>query len=91
LSAEGRYWIDEEEGFLIFEDEQSINRFVIDDEFEFEGIKYLLLTPAEQLDEDDEETYLVKMINSEEEEILSIIEDDLEFERVKRAYLELLE
>jgi uncharacterized protein YrzB (UPF0473 family) len=91
LSAEGRYWVDEEEGFLIFEDEQGINRFVIDDEFEFEGIKYLLLTPAEQLDEDDEETYLVKMINSEEEEILSIIEDDLEFERVKRAYLEMLE
>lgn len=83
---EGNFWVDEENEELVLEDESGEERFYIDEEFNYEGTTYLILIPAEEGEE--EEALLLKLIKKEGEEMLSLIEDDEEFERVKNYYMQ---
>lgn len=82
----GTFWVDEEEGILVFKNEEGEDRFYVDDELELDGNKYLILVSAD--DEEDDEALVLKLIKEGNDEILTIIEDDEEFERVKEAYIE---
>ncbi|HOP10071.1 MAG TPA: DUF1292 domain-containing protein [Oscillospiraceae bacterium] len=67
------------------------------DEYEFEivreldvdGEHYAALLPVctdENCDHEDEDVYIVRVIEEDGEEIFEIIEDDAEFERVSTAF-----
>lgn len=88
-SEKGNFWVDEENKELVLEDGSGEERFYIDEEFNFEGSTYLILIPAEaSKEEDNEEALLLKLIKEDGEEMLSLIEDDDEFEKVKNYYLQ---
>lgn len=84
---EGTFWVDEEKGHLIFKNEGREDRFVIDDELILNETKYLILVPADLVDEDDEKAIIMRVDSKGKEEILTVIEDDDEFMMVKEAYL----
>lgn len=91
MAEMGKYWVDEENGQLVFQDEEGEDRFVIEDEIYLDDHKYIILIPADLVDDEEEEAYIMKVIQKDDQEILSVIEDDNEFERVKEAYLGLLD
>jgi len=84
---EGNFWVDEENEELVLEDESGEERFYIDEEFNYEGTTYLILIPAEEGVE-EEEALLLKLVKQDGSEMLSLIEDDEEFEEVKNYYLQ---
>lgn len=83
-NEDGKFWIDEENNELVLADDEGEQRFVIEEDFEIEGTKYLILLDA---DDDEAEGLPVKLITNGEEEILAPVEDDAEFEKVKEKYL----
>ncbi len=87
MAKEGTFWIDEQEGMLVFNSEEGEDRFYIENELKLDGNKYLILIPADLEDEEAEEALVLKLISDGDEEILSVIEDDDEFEKVKNAYI----
>lgn len=84
---EGSFWVDEENRELVLEDKEGEDRFYIDEEFNFEGKTYLVLIPAEDGEYEDNEALLLRLVKEEGEEILSMIEDDDEFEKVREYYI----
>ncbi len=87
MSEEGIFWVDEETQELVLQDEQDEQRFYIDEEINMNSQKYLILIPSENTDEySDNEALILKLKKEEKGEVISIIEDDKEFEMVKEQY-----
>ncbi|MFW5787269.1 MAG: DUF1292 domain-containing protein [Halanaerobiales bacterium] len=86
---QGKFWIDEENNELVLEDAGGEERFYIEEEFDYEGNTYLVLIPAEEnSDYEEDEALLLKLVENDGEDVLSLIEDDEEFERVRDYYLQ---
>lgn len=85
MNKEGSYWVDQEKGELVLNNEGIEDRFYIEDEILFDGSKYLVLIPAEE--EESDEALLLKIVEGKDESFLSIIEDEKEFDEVKERYL----
>jgi len=87
MSEEGIFWVDEETQELVLQDEQDEQRFYIDEEINMNSQKYLILIPSENTDEySDNEALILKLKKEEKGEVISVIEDDKEFEMVKEQY-----
>ena len=69
---------------LINENGEEVEYF-IDDEFEFEGQKYVVL--AENEDSDDALLFKIEL-DEDDEVVLAEVDDDDEFERVSKFYFE---
>jgi len=85
---EGTFWIDEDEGVLIIRDTDGIeDKFIIDEELNIGTDTYLILVPDEMIDNEEAEAFVLKIVSDGEEEILSVVDDEAEFEMVKAEYL----
>ncbi len=89
MANEGTFWVDEDEGVLVIRDDEGTeDKYVIEEELELDDNRYLILVPEDMVDDDDAEAFVLKIVQSgEEEEILSVVEDEAEFEKVKEGYL----
>ncbi|MCF8009231.1 MAG: DUF1292 domain-containing protein [Halanaerobiales bacterium] len=85
MGNEGSYWVDQDKGELVLNNEGIEERFYIEDEILFDGSKYLVLIPVE--DEESDEALLLKIVEGKDESFLSIIEDEKEFNKVQERYL----
>ncbi len=81
-NEEGTFWIDKEKNELVLKNAEQEDRFYIEQEFEIESKKYLILVST---DDDKDEAMAFKLM--EDEETLAVIEDDEEFERVREKYM----
>lgn len=79
--------------FVTLTDEDGTEyEFEIIRELEIDGERYAALLPVcteeecDHNDDDDEDVYIVRIIEENGEEIFEIIEDDAEFERVSAAF-----
>ncbi|MFP4662457.1 MAG: DUF1292 domain-containing protein [Halanaerobiales bacterium] len=87
MANEGTFWIDEEEGVLIIRDESGAeDKYVIEEILEIDDNKYLILVPEDEVDNEKAEAFVLKIVGGEEQEILSVVEEEAEFEKVKDAY-----
>ena len=85
---EGTFWVDEQTKELVLKEDNEEQRFYIDEEVEVENNQYLVLIPSEdQKTYNEEEALVLKVAEEDGEEILSVIESDSEFEKVKNAYM----
>ncbi|MDR2519474.1 MAG: Holliday junction resolvase RuvX [Eubacteriaceae bacterium] len=76
--------MDDNKIVLISESNEEIE-FMVDDEFEFEGAKYLVLCE----DEESEDALLFRLDEGEDGEMLLVeVSDDAEFEKVSKYYFE---
>lgn len=89
MNREGTFWINEEEGQLIINDGENEEKYVIEEELELDRQKYFIMVPAENVDDEKQEAFVMKLLGNEGEEVLSHIDDDEEFAKVRQAYLEL--
>ena len=91
MANDGTFWVDEDNGVLIIRDDQGAeDKYIIEEELEIDENRYLILVPEDMVDDDDDdaEAFVLKIVqNGEEEEILSVVEDETEFEKVKEGYL----
>ena len=87
-TSEGTFWIDEEREELVLEEEGSEERFYIEREINLDDNSYLVLVPSEKGKFEAGEALVLKVVEDEEGDILSVIEDDEEFARVKEKYRE---
>lgn len=84
----GTFWIDEDtEELVLIDDDSEEQRFYIEQELEVAGNKYLILIPSEESDYEDDEALVLKLEKQGQEEILSVIEDDDEFNKVRDEYM----
>jgi len=87
MNEEGSYYVDEEAGQLILQNGDVEERFFIEEEVLFDGRKYLILVPDQGDEDENREALVLKMIKDGEQNYLSIIEDEKEFQNVKERYL----
>ncbi|MFW5981584.1 MAG: DUF1292 domain-containing protein [Halanaerobiaceae bacterium] len=88
MSNEGTFWVDEEEGVLIIRDiEGEEDKYLIEQQIDLDDNTYLILVQEDMVDDEDAEAFVLKITFDGEEQILSVIEDEDEFERVKDIYL----
>ncbi|MFP4016965.1 MAG: DUF1292 domain-containing protein [Halanaerobiales bacterium] len=89
MANEGTFWVDEEEGVLIIRDESGAeDKYVIEDELDIEDTTYLILVPEDEVDDENAEAFVLKITNNgDEQDILSVVEEESEFEKVKNAYM----
>jgi hypothetical protein len=87
---EGKFWVDKEQGELVLESSEGEDRYYIEKELNYMKNRYLILIPSKDKEESDE-AIVLKLIKEGDDEILSVIDDDEEFERVKDVYLNELE
>ncbi len=82
------FWYDSEQGELVLEDTDKEYRFYLQDKFEYNQQEYCILSPSENKEDQLEqgEALLMKIVKEEEQELLSVIEDDDEFAEVSRHY-----
>ena len=95
---DGEYWYDPDNRELVIKIDEEESRFYFQDRFELKGETYCILSPAEEADDEiednedgensEEEALIMKVIEDKDgdEEILSVIDDDEEFEAVCRHY-----
>ena len=85
----GSFWVDEENKELVLVEEDEEQRFYIEEKIEVENNEYLVLIPSEEGEYEENEALVLKLMkNDNEDEYLSVIEDDDEFEKVRNTYLE---
>ena len=84
----GSFWVDEENKELVLVENNKEQRFYIDEKLEIENNEYLVLIPSEEGDYEENEALVLKLNKEDNEEYLSVIEDDEEFEKVRNTYLE---
>ena len=84
---EGTFWIDEETEELVLTEEGEEERFYVEREIELEEENYLILIPSEKGKYEEGEALALKLTEEEDSEVLSIIESEEEFEKVRSAYL----
>ncbi|MFW5981311.1 MAG: DUF1292 domain-containing protein [bacterium] len=90
MANEGSFWVDEDEGVLIIKDgDGEEERYVIEEQLKIGENTYLILVQEEMVENEDAEAFVLKITNEGEEQILSVIEDEEEFEKVKESYLAL--
>lgn len=83
--SNGKFWIDEKEKELVLSDSSGESRFIIEDDFIVDGVKYLIIVDARAAESAD--ATVVKILNEGEEEIIAPVEEEEEFEKVKEEYL----
>lgn len=87
MANEGTFWIDEEEGLLVIKDiDGDEERFVIEEELFIEDNRYLILVPEEDIEDENAEAFVLKIVDDEEEDVLIVVNDDEEFEMVREHY-----
>lgn len=86
-NSEGTFWIDEERDELVLEEEGSEERFYIEREIKLEDNSYLILIPSEKGKFEAGEALVLKVVEEEDGDVLSVIEDDEEFALVKEKYM----
>jgi len=87
MAEEAVFWVDENEGELVFRDEEGEERYLIEKEVELDGNKYLVISPTDPDDEDASGTIL-KLVRDGDEDALVLIDNDDEFERARQAYID---
>ncbi|MCK4259762.1 MAG: DUF1292 domain-containing protein [Halanaerobiales bacterium] len=83
MSEKGIFNVDVERGLLILEDEDgNEEKFIIEDEIEFDGKRYLILCHEEETDLGE---YIALRVEKDEngEEFMMTIEDDDELNRLQ--------
>lgn len=78
----GTFWIDEQKNELVLKDNNEEQRFYIDEEFNINGEKYIILVSTE---DNNDEAIAFKL--QEDDETLAVIENDEEFDRVREKYM----
>lgn len=91
MDEDAVFWVDEQEGELVFQDEEGEERYIIEEELDLDGNKYFVIVRAEMIGEEDADAMVLKLIREGDEEVLTMIEDDEEFERVRDAYINTLD
>ncbi|MFW5999338.1 MAG: DUF1292 domain-containing protein [Halanaerobiaceae bacterium] len=87
---EGTFWIDEEtEELVISESGEEEHRFYVENELDVDEYRYLVLVPSEEGKGEENEALILKVVEEGDEEVLTVIEDDEEFEKVKEAYFQM--
>ncbi len=81
-NRQGTFWIDEQKNELVLKDSNDEQRFFIDEEFNINGEKYIILISTE---DDNDEAIAFKLL--EDDETLAVIDDDEEFDRVREKYM----
>jgi len=81
-NRQGTFWIDEQKNELVLKDNNDEQRFYIDEEFNINGEKYIILVSTE---DNNDEAIAFKLL--EEDETLAVIENDQEFDRVREKYM----
>ncbi len=84
---EGKFKVDEETDELVLIEDDNEERFYIEQEINLDDNRYLILIPSEEGKYDQDEALVLKLFKEGESEVLSIIEDEEEFEKVKEAYI----
>lgn len=88
---EAIFWVDEENGQLVFEDQEGENRFFLDETLEIDDTKYYIIVPVEEREKgkhpDEEEGFIIKLMKIDNRDVLTFIEDDDEFEKVQEFYM----
>lgn len=88
MNNEGSFWIDEEEGVLIIKDIDGVeDKFIIEDELFIDENTYLILVPEEMVVDEKAEAFVLKLVSDGDEEYLSVVDDEAEFEMVKAEYM----
>jgi len=87
MNKEGSYYVDEEAGQLILKNGEAEESFIIEEEVLFDGRKYLILVPDQEDEDENRDALVLKMVQDGEQNYLSIIEDEKEFQNVKERYL----
>jgi|GEM_PF-396719 len=90
MDEDAVFWVDEQEGELVFQDEEGEERYIIEEELDLDGNKYFIIVPVEMIDDEDADAMVLKLIRDGDEEVLTMIEDDDEFERVREAYINII-
>ncbi|MFW5985551.1 MAG: DUF1292 domain-containing protein [Halanaerobiaceae bacterium] len=85
---DGTFWIDEETEELVLTEGGEEERFYVEQEVTIDDNRYVILIPSEKGKYEEGEALALKLQKEDEGEVLSIIEDDAEFKKVKEAYLE---
>lgn len=87
MANEGTFWIDEEEGLLIIRDMDGVeDQFVIEEELYIEDNRYLILIPEKSIDDEEAEAFVLKIVNEQDEEVLTVVDDEEEFQMVRESY-----
>ena len=69
-------------------DTEEVTDFAVEEETQLNGIKYLLVSDGNE--SGDSEAYILKEINTEDEEVLyEMVEDDVEFSAIAKVFAEL--
>jgi len=87
--SDGKFWIDEDQKELVLSDGTGESRFIIEDDLVIDGVKYLIIVDARAGENAD--ATVVKITNEGEEEIITPVEEEDEFEKVQAAYLDNME
>ena len=71
-------------------DTQEVVEFVVEDETQLNGVKYLLV--SEDAEDGTLDAYILKeMVNENEEVIYEVVEDEVEFMALARVFTELVD
>lgn len=87
MGPNGSFWIDEDNKELVLSENNEEQRFYIEDKLNIAENEYLALIPAEEGNYEEDEVLILKVVKNEGEEVLSVIEKEEEFEKVKEYYL----
>lgn len=88
MANEGTFWVDEEAGFLVIKDDSgNEDKYVIEEQLDIDDMTYLILVPEDVVENEDAEAFVLKIVGDGEQEVLSVVEDESEFEKVKESYL----
>ena len=80
-----------EENLVLIDDEGNEHEFEIVDIMEVEGNRYVIMLPlGEELLEEEEAVVMKIILDEEGEEVFADIESDEEWDKVEKAYAEML-
>lgn len=79
---------DKDEIITLYDEENNQTDYVIVDGVEYEGKMYLALVEAEHADDDECEFIILRADNENDEDVLTSIEDEKEFDAVMQLFSE---
>ena len=75
--------------FIDPETNEEVN-FVVEEETQLNGVKYLLVSEADSLETEEVEAYILKELHTQDEEVLyEMVSDDTEFNAIAKVFAEL--